>query len=516
MTAATPRSPDVPQSSVPKASALRRRARDRLGWLAAWAVVTVLMLWPALWNGFPLIYADTGGYLMRPVAGTPSIGRSALYGAFLLAGMPLDFWPVVIVQSAVTAWLIVTVMRLAARTPAAGTPAAGTRPVAAVLVGGALAALTALPWYAAQLMPDVMAGWAVLALVLLAVRPDALRRWETVLLAAVVAVAIAAHMGTLALCIGLLACATFYVIVTRLARRAGALPGLKLGTAAAAVAAGLLLAPLSNLAITGQFAFTPGGANFLFGRLVQDGIVGRYLDEHCPDPAISLCPYREKLPATADEWLWTRASPLYRLGNWQGYGVESARIAAATLRLYPLDHLATAVRATARQLVLFRTTLAVSPADNADALDTFERLLPADALARFRAARQQRQTPDVAPLNLVHVPAAVLALAVVLYGAAGGRGRVPVPTRLLCATVLLALLGNAAVCGIFSNPNDRYQSRLIWLAVLAAGAVAAPGPDGRRQRLGRASRNVNPASSPPAKRTSGTLQRSVSRTTPAP
>lgn len=469
MSAAAPRSPDAPQSSVPKAPAPRRRARDRLGWLAAGAVVTGLMLWPALWNGFPLIYADTGGYLMRPVAGTPSIGRSALYGAFLLAGMPLDFWPVAIVQAAVTAWLIVTVMRLAI-----GTPTAGPRPVAAVLVGGALAGLTALPWYAAQLMPDVTAGWAVLALFLLAVRPDALRRWEAVLLAAVVAVAIAAHMGTLALCIGLLACATFYAIVTRLARRVGALPGLKLGTAAAAVAAGLVLAPLSNLAVTGQFAFTPGGANFLFGRLVQDGIVGRYLDEHCPDPAIALCPYREKLPATADEWLWTRASPLYRLGNWQGYGVESARIAAATLRLYPLDHLATAVRATARQLMLFRTTLAVSPADNADVLDTFERLLPADALARFRAARQQRQTPDVAPLNLVHVPAAVLALVVVLYGAAGGRGRVPVPTRLLCAAVLLALLGNAAVCGIFSNPNDRYQSRLIWLAVLAAGVVMAP------------------------------------------
>jgi hypothetical protein len=465
MSAAAPRSPDAPQSSAPDGlgpdrAATRRDPTNRLGWLAAWAVVAGLMLWPALWNGFPLIYADTGGYLMRPVTGTPSIGRSALYGTFLLAGMRLDFWPVVIVQAGITAWLIVMVMRLVA----------GARPLAAALAGVALAVLTALPWYAAQLMPDVMTGWAVLALVLLAVRPDALRRWEIVLLAAVVAVAVAAHMGTLALCIGLLAGATIYRLVGRLTRRAD-LPGQKLGTAAAAVAAGLLLAPLSNLAVTGQFAFTPGGANFLFGRLVQDGIVGRYLDQHCPDPAISLCPYREKLPATADEWLWTHASPLYRLGNWQGYGAESARIAAATLRLYPLDHLAAAARATARQLVLFRTTLAVSPSDNADALETLGRLLPPAALARFHAARQQREKPDVAPLDLVHVPAAVLALVVVLYGAAGGRGRVPVPTRFLCAAVLVALLGNAAVCGVFSNPNDRYQSRLIWLAVLAAGVV---------------------------------------------
>ena len=27
----------------------------------------------------------------------------------------------------------------------------------------------------------------------------------------------------------------------------------------------------------------------------------------------------------------------------------------------------------------------------------------------------------------------------------------------------VALIGNAIICGTFSNPHDRYQSRLIWL-----------------------------------------------------
>jgi hypothetical protein len=31
---------------------------------------------------------------------------------------------------------------------------------------------------------------------------------------------------------------------------------------------------------------------------------------------------------------------------------------------------------------------------------------------------------------------------------------------------LLALLGNAFICGALSNPHDRYQSRLVWLATL--------------------------------------------------
>jgi hypothetical protein len=35
---------------------------------------------------------------------------------------------------------------------------------------------------------------------------------------------------------------------------------------------------------------------------------------------------------------------------------------------------------------------------------------------------------------------------------------------LLAATVSLALLGNAVVCGVISGPHDRYGARLVWVA----------------------------------------------------
>jgi hypothetical protein len=37
----------------------------------------------------------------------------------------------------------------------------------------------------------------------------------------------------------------------------------------------------------------------------------------------------------------------------------------------------------------------------------------------------------------------------------------------LAATVALALLANAFVCGALSNPHDRYGARMVWLAVFA-------------------------------------------------
>ena len=36
----------------------------------------------------------------------------------------------------------------------------------------------------------------------------------------------------------------------------------------------------------------------------------------------------------------------------------------------------------------------------------------------------------------------------------------------LTAFILIALVGNAFICGAMSNPHERYQSRVVWLAVL--------------------------------------------------
>jgi uncharacterized membrane protein len=70
------------------------------------------------------------------------------------------------------------------------------------------------------------------------------------------------------------------------------------------------------------------------------------------------------------------------------------------------------------------------------------------------------------PLNRVHEPVALLAtLALALIAIAGLRARRSAE-GLLALFVLAALLGNSFICGALSNPHDRYQSRLVWIAVL--------------------------------------------------
>jgi hypothetical protein len=39
----------------------------------------------------------------------------------------------------------------------------------------------------------------------------------------------------------------------------------------------------------------------------------------------------------------------------------------------------------------------------------------------------------------------------------------------LAASIMLALFGNAAFCGVISDPHDRYGSRIVWIAAFGIG-----------------------------------------------
>ena len=45
---------------------------------------------------------------------------------------------------------------------------------------------------------------------------------------------------------------------------------------------------------------------------------------------------------------------------------------------------------------------------------------------------------------------------------------------MLAGTATAALLANAFVCGVLSNPHDRYGARLVWIAPLVVDAAALP------------------------------------------
>lgn len=424
-----------------------------LRWPVAALAMIAALLWPALWNGFPIVFHDTGGYLDAAVSGILANGRSTLYGFFLRLGIPTSFWLNVIVQAGTVAWLIAVTLRA---------HGLGGRPQLALSVTLGMAALTSLPWYAAQLMPDVWLPAGAIALYLLAFRSAGFRQWEKVLLGFIVAFAMAGHMATLALMFALIAALLLWRLLAP--RWMGPRPALR--NPVLAVGAGVLMILTADLLIAGRFSFTPGGENFLFGRLIETGIAKHYLADHCPDRRLRICSFRNELPDKGDDWLWDTESPLTRIGGWEKFAGEAQYIVIDSLRAYPGLHLRAAAYGAGSQFFLLKSGDDIT-AWTWHTHGMLETVTP-DLFPSFRAARQQRNGFDFSRMNMLHVPVAlgaILALPVIVLLRRGRRVRRSAAA--LSLFVLIVLAGNAVICGVLSNPHARYQSRLVWLAPLA-------------------------------------------------
>jgi hypothetical protein len=412
-----------------------------------------MLLAPAIWNRFPLLQYDTGGYLARWFEGYLVPSRSSAYGLFLIALAQPNFWLVVIVQAAVTVWLLALTLRA---------HGFGARPWVLPLLTALLCVGTTLPWLASILLTDIFVGLAVLALHLLVFAPHSLRRYERPALIALIGFAVATHSATFAVVLALLLAA----ILMHALLRIGHLPGIARGAAALMLGALLLLS--ANFITAGRFAWTPGGIALSFGRMLQDGIVARYLAEHCPDRRLRLCAHRAELPTDADVFFWSGDRTVFnRLGRFAGLGDEMATIVVESLREYPAWQAKLALLATARQLVRVETGEGVvNTAWHSYAI--VEKFTPA-AVPAMRAARQQRGEFGFTAINRVHVPIAFTAmLALLAITAIGLRRQAFADLGLLASTAAVSLLANAVVCGVFANPHDRYGARLIWIAPLVA------------------------------------------------
>lgn len=409
-----------------------------------------MLVAPALWNGYPLLQWDTGGYLARWYEGYLVPSRSTVFGLYLHFGEDSSFWINLGIQALATLWILQLTLRVFGM----------VRPWRLAMISLVLIVTTALPWLASTLLTDIFTGLSVLALFILVVHGDKISTIEKCLLFAITAFAAATHSATLAVLLGL--CCAGWIAYPFLRTRI-AVSGLVQGSLT--IIAGAIMLVSANFALSGKPAWTPGGYGVAFGRMLQDGIVKQYLRDHCPQQKLRLCPYRNELPATADQFLWG-SSVFNTLGRFTGLNDEMGFIVTRSLAEYPLWQAEAAIVATAQQLVMVGT----GEGTNGWIPHTYgiiERYIPSQ-LKPMRAAHQQRWDFDFTVINRLHVPIALgsMLLAAAICAIAIWRRKLD-DVALLATTVTLALLGNAFVCGVISGPHDRYGARLAWVATFA-------------------------------------------------
>ncbi|MEP6475403.1 MAG: hypothetical protein ABJC74_16875, partial [Gemmatimonadota bacterium] len=416
---------------------------------------TLLLLGAAIWNRFPLTFWDTRAYLVHSVTLAPRLDRVIGYSLFIRAwSWTGSLWSVVAVQSGALAWLLWLVARLVLRRP---------DPFRFVVTVGLLAALSALPWIAGQLMPDIFTPILVLALFGLIVGAIRIRRGEQVLLAVTIAIAAAVHVTHAVFGVML-------IVVLMLTNwpncrsRPSQLRSALLGLLAIGAGLGGMLG--FNYSRNHRWELVGGGSAFLLAHLVESGAASRLLDEHCGERAYALCPYRASLPMTTDELLWQDRLPFHPFEQLEVTQRETHRLLLDSWREHPGQQLAVGFEYSLGALSRFGTgegldSLALPGLDSAVAL-----VAPGDRPA-LAASRQQHDQVPVSRLRAIDTPVGwaflLAALAVVIVALSrGGRWRADRSVQFL-VTALLSVVLYAVLCGNTSGIYDRYESRLVWL-----------------------------------------------------
>ncbi len=444
--------------------ATERGAWPRLAQVAlAHVAAALLLVWPAFWNGYPLVFADTGTYLGQALLHYLGWDRPPFYSLFLLfTHWRLSLWLPVLAQGLVTAHLLGLVLR------ALGRPERVALPLAAA----ALAVLTPLPWFVAQLMPDMFSGIMVLALWLLGFRLAVLSVGERIYLLALAIFAVVCHQSHLPLALGLAGLGGLLLAWQRGWRLAWK-PLLRMAVPALVAASALMTV---NAVGRGTASLSPFGAVFLATRVIYDGPGLAVARRSCPEVGWRLCGVLDQLPGWHNGFLWNDDSPLQNaLGGAEAWAPEARDIVLATLRAEPGAMLAAALGNTLEQLGLFSVGDGLEPwLPPHGPQPLVARFFPQE-LAALQHSRQQ--TGHLVADSRLFVP---LHLAATLAGAAALLGllvlrwqRLPGPVVALVVLVLAATVANAGIAGALSGPAGRYQARIIWLLPFVSGVLVA-------------------------------------------
>jgi hypothetical protein len=432
-------------------------------------MMSAVLLAPAIYNRFPLVFPDTGAYLTVAYGGHWTIDRSGFYG---LLNQPLirpsdtalGLWFATGFQVALVAAILMLVIRRI-------TPSVS--PLACFAITAATAVLTSLPWHAAQLMPDAVTGVLILVVWLAASRdtdaPGTLLLW---LLAVFLATTHYTHLVLLAVA-GLAS-----LTLSKLA----AVPSTQLGKRllalliAVSAVAGTHIA--ANGLLVGRWTVSPMGSWFIFARLNEDGLVSRWFDAHCgKDGPEELCAIRSTLPVDSQVLLWSTSSPLYpyihkqqgRVVAWHWIDMMD-QAATGSIREQPIRFLSSVIDGAARQFVQFETL-----DDECPRQCNAKRIVEGRSAATS-ALENSRQLRDELPKDFIRavqtpIAAAGLLLMPPLFFFA--HRRKDIIAENLIGTVFVCLIANAAVTGGLSDVHDRYQSRIVWLVPFMVLVLAA-------------------------------------------
>ena len=495
----------------PASSALVRRLRA----LACVLTGTLFLMSTALVGGRPSVFFDTDGYylmgenlvqvvkrvpaafagdpkaLTTPVSDDDQIdvtimgARSPVYGGFLYVLYKLGgVWLVAAAQALVCAWTVYLLWRAAA-------PGSPDWTYVALMAGLALG--STLPFFATFLMPDVFAGVAAAGFVLLTVFGARLSRWETAVVALILAFAYTVHATHMLTALAVMVPAALLFWWFR-APRGPVIRGYALALLAMVAAVGATRAYEAAFHMrTGMPLHRPP---FLMARVLADGPGRAYLRKVCTGTAgpYVICRAAHAPLTRSDDILWEE-SPLIGAFNalkspelQLRMEAEEAAFVKGAVLADPVGQIKASLENWADQLTRISVHDPLRDPRQFLANEYWKTTRLVDMIPTPQACKPIgpgcKPPFDMGLTKHWHELVMILAALFAAWRLSRPDVRADLAERadpwaraatpLVVATLILAgmIVLNAGVCGIISGAFSRYQARIVWLWPAAAGLIA--------------------------------------------
>lgn len=421
----------------------------------------LILIWPAFYNGFPLVYADTGTYLQSSILMESPEDRPFFYGMFLrFTAMQSVLWIPVILQGWVTSWLIIRALRSLF-------PQSGFLLFFSVIA--LLALLTGLPWYTAQIMPDLFTALIPIILFLWLYDKKAgevLRAVYLVLLLCFTGM----HLSNVFIAGMILGTHILFFFRKTWKNEFG------FRTKSLLAIAVLALIPLLHSTFTyaryGRFQPSCGSNLFLAAKCLETPLLKTYIRENKHRIYIPFAEQVDSIPDGANAFLWSPSSPLnqhgvYRIIVNDAFGPVMNDL--FSIPKYRNWFIREGISATGTQLQFHKVGSGLIPyGKNTSPYLHIERHFESEFPDYIHSVQQQRGLEDNYHNQLS---------AVVFFGSIGIIAiglflrRVRRKTGVLVLLLISCVLYNAFITASLANVYDRLQVRVVWLLTFAAVVI---------------------------------------------
>ncbi|TAL59415.1 MAG: hypothetical protein EPN85_09350, partial [Bacteroidetes bacterium] len=250
-------------------------ARNSLYYLISLAV----LLWPAIYNGYPIVYPDTGAYIASGFYGTVPVDRPIIYGLLVRhVSMLYSLWFVVVLQGIIAVFLIAETLKvLKVRFDV----------LWVLAISVFISLCTTCGYYIGQVMPDIFTSymWWSLGLILL---KDGKRSVSYILLYIVMVVSSTTHLSNFS---GLLLFSGVLLPIAFVFRKRNIIKKLLLLPAIS-----VLVMLSTNFIIEENFFLSKAPNVFFSAKLNSTGVLKDFLQKNCATAKYLLCDYQEILP----------------------------------------------------------------------------------------------------------------------------------------------------------------------------------------------------------------------------